>query len=320
MVLLFLLLLLLSGQAAQAHVPVVPEGNWNLSGAFPISDPAKSWAVYGDLEAGKASYHSFEIEKGQRISLSLLASTDPREEGFAPSMALLGPGLKHEGELPGFVELPAGYGAVSIKGVRPEEATYEPFGPSSYYHLADLDIEAPASGIYYVAVYDPMRGGHYGLAVGYLESFTLEEMVATPVRLISVYQWEGQSLPLVLMPFLIAVVIGFLLRRRARLTPFFLAATLAGMLFIGSGLSILVQTALSLSRAPPGPEVLISLALAAVPTLLGALALRASRSGRPRARERAAMILLGIVALPLGAGLILGPASAVAAGILPSAS
>jgi hypothetical protein len=40
--------------------------------------------------------------------------------------------------------------------------------------------------------------GSYGIAMGYLAAFTLGERIITPLSLISVYIWEGQTLALIL--------------------------------------------------------------------------------------------------------------------------
>ncbi len=120
--------------------------------ATPIPDPTKSWAIYADLhEGGEAQYYTFDIHQGEAVHVTLLASTDPSEEGFLPTMALMGPGLQGPGRVPPFVQEPPGAGAVVLEGRRPAGATYEAFAPSSFYELADVKMEAPATGTYYIA-------------------------------------------------------------------------------------------------------------------------------------------------------------------------
>lgn len=314
---LALVALLLLAPAAQAHVPLLPEGNENISSAMMISDPSKSWAIYGVLQPDRPQYYGFDIEKGQEIHLSLLKSTDPKEKNVQPEMALLGPGLQPKGELPGYVKSPAAYGAITVKGNRSRQATYEPFGPSSYYQLADLDLAAPESGRYYVAVYSN-TSGHYSLAIGYREEFTLVERIITPLMLLSIYQWEGQSPSIILMPMLVAALAGILIiRSRPRRTPFSSTGTLAGFLILGTSATVLTQTAFSLARAPGGSEVEISLALAVIPAILGVVALRLSR-GEAGILQRTVMAVVGTVALLAGSGLIIGPLLAIASSVLPS--
>jgi hypothetical protein len=328
--------LLLLSPITDAHVPLFPEGNLNLSFAAFISDAAKSWAAYDFLSPYQPKYYCFDMDRGQRISLSLLTSTNPKEKRFMPSMALLGPGIGGGGEVPGYVEIPVGYGHIVAKGSHPEDAVYEPFGPGSYYQLTDLDLDAPDTGRYYVAVYNNnyannnsnsgssdisrggSAGGHYALAIGYVEEFTLLERILTPIELISVYQWEGQSLSTVLAPMLAAALLGLLvIWRGRRRTPFSSAGTLAGFLILGTSATVLSQTVFSLIRAPGGAEVEISLLLAVIPAVLGIAALRLSR-GEAGILQRISLAVIGTIALLAGSGLIAGPLLAIASSVLPS--
>jgi len=199
--------------AALAHVPLLAEGNENISSAMYISDPGKSWAVYGFLSPGTAQYYSFDLESGQRIYLSLLKSTNPEEKDFLPEMALLGPGVKTQGQPAGHVFVPQSLkslGYLEVEGKNESEPFFEPFGPGSYISAAELDMAAPQSGRYFVAVYDNETSGRYSLAVGYREEFSYLERITTPIRLIWVYVWEGQSAVMVLFPYLAAEFIGLL--------------------------------------------------------------------------------------------------------------
>jgi hypothetical protein len=300
---------------AQAHVPVISEGQEELSTATPISDVEKSWAIYSFLD-GRSEYYSLYAEKDQRIYLSLLASTNPREEGFQPSMALLGPALGEKGDLPKEVEVPPGYGHVAVEGHRVETATYEPFGPSSYFHLAEIDLLAPEAGRYYVAVYGN-QSGHYSLAVGFLEEFGFAERIAAPIMLLYVYRWEGQSPITILMPWVAAALVGaMLVLNGPKRTPFYCAGTMAALLFIGTSASVLAQTVYNLTRAPYGSEVAISLALALIPAVLGVIALRLSR-GEAGILQRSILAAVGTLGLLAGSGLIIGPVLAVVASVLP---
>jgi hypothetical protein len=75
----------------------------------------------------------------------------------------------------------------------------------------------------------------------------------------------------------------------------------------------------SLSRAPFGPEVYITLAIAVFHALLGVAGIRLAR-GEAGILQRALLAVLGTVALLAGSGLILGPILAIAASLLPSKS
>ena len=343
-------MLVLLAPVCQAHVPLTPSGNDNISSAEYISDPAKSWAIYSSIEPVQAGYYSFDMRKGDRIYLSLLSSADPQEKSFEPSMALIGPGLKSKNEpknesktdlkdsLPDFIFIPKGYGFITVQGMRAKNATYEPFGPSSYYQQAELDLPAPEAGRYYAAVYENQsynqnhnqsdnqsnnqnnnrRGGHYSLALGYKEEFSFMDRITTPLKLISVYLWEGQRLTTIITPYLVALLLGlFVVFRNPKRTPFYSAGTVAGFLFLGTSASILSQIVFNLTRAPFGPEVYISVALAAIPAILGVVLLRLAR-GEAGILQRSIVAVIGTVGLLAGSGLIIGSLIAISASVLPS--
>jgi hypothetical protein len=320
---LTLLVLFLLAPAALSHVPLIPEGNENISSAVHISDPGKSWAIYGFLGPKATQYYSFDLEKSERIYLSLLKSSDLREKDFQPEMALLGPGVQTEGRLPEHVILPQGakgFGILVTAGKSASNATYEPFGPSSYIEMEVLDTTAPESGRYYVAVYDNATPGHYALTVGTREDFSFSERITMPIRLISVYLWEGQSLGMILIPYLVAEILGLLIFwRGSRRTAFRLAGTLAGFLFLATSASVIMQMVFSLTRTPFGPEVYISLAVAVFHALLGVASLRLAR-GEAGILQRVLLAVIGTTALLAGSGLIMGPILAIAASVLPSTS
>ncbi|OPY53429.1 MAG: hypothetical protein A4E49_01394 [Methanosaeta sp. PtaU1.Bin112] len=313
---------------ASAHVPLTAGGNENLSSAMHISDPGKSWAVYGTLDKDIVHYYSFDLEEGERIYLSLFKTADLLEKDFLPALLLLGPGFGGSSHLPENLKLPPQASSLKIlvaesRGAFP--AVYEPFGPSSFREVAELNLSAPKSARYYAVVYDNSNGkanavGHYGLAVGYREEFGFLERITTPVRLISVYLWEGQSLAVILIPYLVAEILALLMFwRSSRKTSYFLAGSLAGFLFLASSASVLTQMVFNLTRAPFGPEVYITLAIAFLHALLGVVTIRLAR-GEAGLLQRVLLAVIGTIALLAGSGLIMGPILALAASLLPSRS
>ena len=330
-----LLLLFALSCPAPAHVPILAGDNDNITGALQISDAAKSWAAYGSLDGG-AHYYSIDVQQGDRIYLSLFKSTDPGERDFQPALALLGPGLPPENSTlhRSSLQLSLPPWATKLKMVAAEargaaSAVYEPFGPSSFIEISEINITAPESARYYAAVYNinssnssilagSGSSGYYGLAVGYKEQFSFSDRITTPLRLISVYLWEGQSLAMILIPYFAAELIGFLaFLRGSRRTYFCLAGTLAGFFFLATAATIINQMAFSLTRAPFGPEVYITLAIALFNVLLGVAAIRLAR-GEAGVLQRALLTVLGTIALLAGSGLLLGPLLAMAASFLPS--
>jgi len=329
-----LLVMLSLAFPASAHVPLLAGGNENISSAMHITDPGKSWAVYGSLEKDAAHYYSFDFEEGEQIYLSLFKSSDGKEKDFLPALLLLGPGLNTSGLPPGQLVLPPPASDSKIlmaQGKSAPNAVYEPFGPGSFIELAEINITAPESARYYATVYGKADSsnstngadsslGHYGLAVGYREEFSFSERITTPLRLISVYLWEGQSLGLILIPYLVAEILALLIFwRGSRRTSFCLAGSLAGFLFLASSASVFTQMVYSLTRAPFGQEVYITVAIAVFHALLGVAAIRLAR-GEAGILQRVLLAVLGTLALLAGSGLIMGPILAVAASFLPSKS
>jgi len=348
--------------SVDAHVPLMAKENDNISQAMIISDTAKSWAVYGSLPDGETRYFAFDIQKGERIYLSLFKSADRNEIDFQPELVLIGPGLAEDRMPAGLSTLPpalsglkaleaerkVGGNLASINSASTNSAsinstsinttsissasinstsavaTYEPFGPSSYVELAEINITAPESGRYYAAVHGNFTRfdgvGHYGLTVGYREETSFSDRMSTPIQLISVYLWEGQSLGVILIPYMVAEIVALLFfLRGSRRTSFCLAGMLAGFLFLATSAVVINQMVFSLIRAPFGPEVYITVLIAFFHALLGVGAIRLSR-GEAGILQRALLAVIGTLALLAGSGLVMGPILSIAASFLPSKS
>jgi len=231
----------------------------------------------------------------------------------------------HDHDLPQFVQHPEDFGVIVVNGERSPEATYEGFTPSSYYTCGEIDIRAPQDGVYYMAVFHPSLEGRYSLIVGYLESFSITEWVMVPVDVLSIYRWEGQPMAVILSPMLSTVAIGLLIIfRRARVTgrnPNYLVwvMALAGLTFIGSGVSMFYQIIFNSTRVHIGSEAIITVLLAALPILLGLLQVSNALGSKGTIDQgtRTGSIVLGILGFLVWAGVLVGPVLAIAAGILP---
>jgi hypothetical protein len=90
-------------------------------------------------------------------------------------------------------------------------------------------------------------------------------------------------------------------------------------MFIGTGLTVLSQMIISLTHAPIGTDVFITLMFAVIPILLGIGTIRVSSRSREKfgLRTRLTLILLGLLSLFAWAGLIIGAVLAMAAGLIP---
>jgi hypothetical protein len=313
---------------ALAHSPIFPEGNHDPSHAYEIGDPSKSWAIYTSLDhPDKADYYRFTVSKGEKIEIGLMTSESPSLSGFLPSFALMVPDSDEKNSLPSYVEVPVGYGTIVANGHDPGKASYEPFSPGWLYDLADLTVNAPTSGVYYIAVYEKtQKTGDYGLPVGYVESFTLAEWLTIPYSVHTTYVWEGQSLIVTYLPLILVLAVGGLIfyrRSRQGKAPDTLSkwlAAAAGLTFLGTALGILHQMILAMTVVGFESQVIFTLIFVAIGAALGMLTLNyaAREETKPTLGRRVGLAVIGVAALVGWAGLIVGSALVILAAILPS--
>lgn len=311
--------------SAASHSLLTPGDNESLVSATLVADAAKSWAVYAELhEGGEAQYYRFEMNQGQRLHVMLFISPASREKGFNPSLAIMGPGIESQGTTPSYVDPPSGSAVMVLERVLPAKAEYEPFSPSSFYPTAEARLDVSQTGTYYLAVYEESQGGNYGIAIGDLEAFTVGEVLLLPISLIGVYEWEGQSLEFILSPVLVTFAIGIgVYAWRSRgvrpKTPTGPVAYLAGLFFAGSGALVATQMVLALTHAPFVSGVGITAGFVLLHLGLGLASLRIAGDVDRGigTQKRLVLALLGFIGLFLWAGLLLGPALAVVASLLP---
>jgi hypothetical protein len=123
---------------------------------------------------------------------------------------------------------------------------------------------------------------------------------------------------MIFIPYLVALIAGGLIYwRGSRRSLFSLTGTLAGFLFLGTSSLVITQMIYSLSRAPYGPEVYITMAIILFHALLGVASIRLAR-GEAGILQRSLLAVIGTIALLGGSGVILGPMLAVSASFLPT--
>jgi hypothetical protein len=309
-----LVLVLLVSGAAMAHSPTTFGDNERLAGAATVPEPTKSWAAYSEIhEGGEARYFKLELKAGERLYAGVFLNSDT---GFLPRIAAMGPGWGNDSALPASIEVPAGYGQVVVKGAL-DGREYEPFTPASYYQIAKVDITVNRTATYYIAVFEPDHGGKFGLAIGYVESFTAAEWLLIPINVINIHLWEGQPLMFILAPVVVAFGVGLpALAWRAQRKeewPFparFWPGAAAGLLLIGTGMMTVLQMALAMAVSENPAGGLVTALFAAIPIALGFVALREAQSDGHGAWPRAKMILVGVLGLVFWGGLFVGPALA----------
>jgi hypothetical protein len=311
--------------SAEAHIPMSPVPGTSLETAVEIVDPWKSWFYYSTLDVDEPHYYKFEAETGERVRLMLNIPLPEGDRGFNPVMALMGPGLTSNGSLPGFVEVPPGAGVLILQpeSLIPE---YEGFTPLSQYITVDLNISAPGTGTFYVSVYSESEAGRYALVTGYVEAYDLVQWITVPFMAITILEWSGQSILLILLPMLLPLVIGLLIIFRRRPSLFSreevpaLLGTTAALLFLGSGFSFFVQMAYALVGAPPNWTIAATFIFGSIPLVLGLAALRLVRTANApfKTRTKATIVVVGVIALFTWAGMVLGPAMLIVAALLPT--
>ncbi len=322
-------LILLLTPTVSAHSPLFVGDNESLEDAMVVNDPTKSWAIYNELhQGGEAQYYLLDMKQGERLVVSLIVPAKNVDAGFRPSLAIMGPELGANETTPSFVEIPSN---VDVRVVSPDMSShmeYEPFTPAAFHELAYVTIDIPVDGLYYIAVYDLEMGGKYGLAIGTRETFTAEEWLIIPFLAFRTYQWEGQTTMQILIPAVVAFAIAMAVavwRTKRNAVPMDLLwalTTLSGALMIGTTGSILFQMYWGLSQSTVEPIALVSALFAAIPLVLGALAIRAGlRKREPHLitnRGRVGLVVIGALGLVFWAGWIIGPAMIIAAAVLPS--
>jgi hypothetical protein len=334
---IFLLIMYFLFTPALAHVPVFGGEGKTPETAIQIEDPSKSRVFYGQLASGDIIYYSFKIEKGEKIVLGLTIPVEQGNQGFSPYLILIGPGLKDEGKNSEKLEVPKGDGTKVLSCSLPDSPVYEGFTPAAFYSVAHFDIKAPESGIYYAVVgmipeismtegeskihekdiqeKEIRKEGNYGLILGYKETFTLKEWISVPLSQIKIYLWEGQSLLLVFSPLLLTLIVGFLVIffKRETVSGFYpenFSGILAGLFFLGTGVTYIFQMLISLSKSSYSYGIIVTLFLILISIGLGVAAIVLSFKEisyiQSISRMKFYYFILGIIGLLFWAGWFIG--------------
>ena len=319
---LFLVILLLAGTGiVSAHAPLGVGSNEDLANATQISNPEKSFVIYTELhESGEAQYYHFPMKKGGNLYGSLQV---PGPDSMVPNIVIIGPGIESTGNVPSFIEIPAGSGAMVIQGKSPGKPSYEPFSPQPIYEAGRFNVTVPVDGDYYIAVYGP-TGGKYSLAPGFLEQFTAAEWLLIPFSVITIHLWEGQSPWFVFAPMILIVIGGLVLigiyRKQLGLyqDPVRYMILISGLLYLGGAAMTALQIIHAIQVTGYTNEVILSLMFIAGPIILGIFAIMEGIR-QPRLdsllKSGIKMVVIGVLGLLVWAGLIIGPVLALVSGI-----
>lgn len=167
-IVLTLLLLFVTALPASAHRPYFEDKDIVASAPWKIDDPTISTVVYATLGTRQdVDYYAFDGKKGQRVLLEITIPQIEGQDDFAPTLALMGPGLP-SGRLPSQIERPARAGIqVIAPPAGPAKSFYEPFSRTSYWERQSQRVTLPATGRYTVAIWHSTGElGRYGFVVG----------------------------------------------------------------------------------------------------------------------------------------------------------
>ena len=198
---------------ASAHRP----GWGNDSGATQIDNLSTSLAFYRELKApAQVDVYTFQGQAGEHLHAGISIPAIFRLESYGVNMALMGPGLPeadHEA-LP--ADHPEGLGAIIIPNT-PGKDFFEPFTLTSYWGRQRIEFNLPASGTYYLLVWNPSGAtGKYVMDTGEAEVFSPGDLLRFPVWWVRVHAFFGQGMLMLasLLFFLGGIGTLFVLARR----------------------------------------------------------------------------------------------------------
>lgn len=290
-----------------AHVPLQGEG-YGIEDAVLIDEPLKSWVIYTEYKDSRPIYYKFDLLANDRLKAGLLTV----DGDFIPDLTIMGPGLPSDFEdhFHDEFEIPEGYGLIHVHGEQQAHKDYEPFTPSSYYMVLDLDTTVDQTGTYYLVVDSTTGSGKVGVVIGYVESFTVVEWLKVPFDIAFVHSWEGQDYLNILLPMIIIVFGGLLINGyyyKLQLDASQLLAFTGALTFIGSGAIILHQMIIALMGANYDALLVVTLIFAFLPILLGYSILRKSTKPNLTTGQEIRLLIYGLVGLVFWAGYIMGP-------------
>lgn len=180
--LLFLITFVVILTPVMGHQPFFEDKEFTFDSPGHIRDPIISTAIYAALETPRdVDYYDFNASKGESIFLSITIPQIAGQENFAPTMALIGPGLDNV-DLPKNVTKPQYSGALILPPTANATYFFEPFSRTSYWTRQENNVTLPANGRYLVAVWDDKgQIGRYVFIIGYKE--VLGGDIAFPLKI-----------------------------------------------------------------------------------------------------------------------------------------
>jgi hypothetical protein len=221
-----LLSLALTSANAQAGKPRYKSSGEKTSFQQPIvvDNSTTSFSYYADLPAGQVDIYQVYALGGEPARISLAAPKTDDLKAFAPSLALVGPGISTNvptSTLP--LALPPDTGAVVLNytgdpSTRPTAS--DPTAMTAVWEGQEYRAVYPHPGAYYILVWDKQaRPGKYIMTVGSQDDFGLFDLIKFPYTWAKLNIWLGNWLNLVIALLVIVVLaaaVTWLITRRRR--------------------------------------------------------------------------------------------------------
>lgn len=163
--LVMIALLLIFAALCFGHRPYEERDDITLDNIWVIKRPDISTAIYATLESkNDIDYYSFELEDNDSLYLSMVIPVIEGQEGFAPTMVLLGPDISiSELDKPTDVL----NGNLLEPGDTFKREFFEPFSRTNYWIWQEKDLTIKNGGEYHVVVFDKeKRPGRYVFTIG----------------------------------------------------------------------------------------------------------------------------------------------------------
>jgi len=204
---------------AYAHKPIDTSKPATRNNPIVITDHQISWVAYNELtDIDDVDYYKLDsVKEGEEIYLSMLVPKIERLEDFDPVIALIGLELPNdlsnfsEEEIKEILEIYDNEGVVIKLNDKNNETFFEPFAQTRYWERQELRIVAPASGDYYVAVFDEEIADKYVLSIGEKEEWGIKDIIKMPiiwwnVRMFMEKKWSTYLITAVILLVLVLII------------------------------------------------------------------------------------------------------------------
>ncbi len=168
-----IMLFVMATGSSYAHQPFCETADLNTANAWQVPDSEVSYAYFGNLyPAVDADYFVFDAVAGQEVLISLSIPDIEGQEDYDPVIAVFGPGLDDDMDIPAHVVAPEGQGGIIVPLGEEPVHWFEEFGRQWYWNWENFFFEAPESAKYTVIMWhEEQKIGRYSFVIGEREEF-----------------------------------------------------------------------------------------------------------------------------------------------------